>query len=70
MGIVDPEAERARLQKQHDTLTRGMRGIEGKLGNEGFLNKAPAELVQSERKRLESLTRELEAVKESLAALD
>jgi valyl-tRNA synthetase len=41
MGIVDRQAELARLTKQRETLLRGIKGIEGKLSNEGFLAKAP-----------------------------
>jgi len=70
LGIVDVEAEKARLAKQKETLAKGIRGIEGKLANEGFVAKAPAEVVRRERDRMQELQAELAAVEESLAALD
>jgi valyl-tRNA synthetase len=69
LGIIDRSAELERLTKQRDTLGRGIRAIESKLGNEQFLARAPADLVQKERQRLESLKTDLAAVEKSLAAL-
>jgi len=69
LGIVDRKAERVRLEKQRATLQAGIRGIEGKLGNEGFLKKAPADLVQRETARMEGLKAELAGVEKALAAM-
>ncbi len=69
LDVVDREAELKRLTRQKETLEKGIRGIQGKLGNENFLNKAPAEVVQRERERLEELGGELDGVNEALAAL-
>ena len=69
LNIIDRDAELARLQKQADTLTNGIRGIEAKLGNGEFLAKAPAAVVQHEQQRLEQLRADLTAVEKSLAAL-
>jgi valyl-tRNA synthetase len=70
LGAVDREAELARLRKQKETLQQGIRGVEGKLGNENFVNKAPADVVQRERARLEALQRDLTAVEDALTALE
>jgi valyl-tRNA synthetase len=69
LDVVDREAELQRLTKQKETLTKGVRGIEGKLANENFVSKAPAEVVQRERDRLEELRQELAGVEDALAAL-
>ncbi|MBS3820566.1 MAG: class I tRNA ligase family protein, partial [Phycisphaerae bacterium] len=69
LDIIDVEAERQRLEKEKATIQKGLKGIEGKLGNENFLNKAPAEVVQRERDRLDGLQRDLGAVNDALAAL-
>ncbi len=69
LDIIDPKAEQARLQKQADTLTKGIAGIEGKLANEKFVSRAPAEVVQRERQRLEELQRDLATISASLEAL-
>ena len=70
LDIIDVAAERARLQKQAETLGKGLGGIRAKLANENFVGKAPADVVQRERERLEKLQVELAAVEESLNALD
>jgi valyl-tRNA synthetase len=49
------EAERARVQAE---IARA----EGKLGNDGFVSKAPDAVVQAERDKLERLRRELEVL--------
>jgi len=70
LGVVDVEAERARLGKQADGLRKGLRGAEVKLNNESFVAKAPAEVVQRERDRLKALQAELASVEQSLAELE
>ena len=69
LDVIDTSAEIARLTKQAETLEKGIAGIEGKLGNENFVKRAPAEVVEGERVRLESLRRDLQTVREALAAV-
>jgi len=69
LGVIDREAELARLGKQAETLLKGIGGIEAKLGNEKFLAKAPPDVVQRERERLAGLQSELAGVTQSLDAL-
>jgi valyl-tRNA synthetase len=69
LDIIDVAAERSRLTKQAETLRKGIAAIQGKLGNDSFLAKAPADLVQRERDRLAKLEAELAAVDAGLAAL-
>ena len=54
-GIVDFEAELARLGKQLAKLDKDMQGLGKKLNNENFVAKAPAEVVDKERARLQEL---------------
>ena len=51
--LVDAEKEIARLNKELESTQRDIARAEGKLGNPGFLAKAPAQLVEQERARLE-----------------
>lgn len=51
-GLIDVEAEKARLQKELTRLGDEIQRIQGKLGNAAFVDKAPAAVVQKERDRL------------------
>jgi valyl-tRNA synthetase len=68
-GVLDPEKERARLDKQKQNLEKQIRGLQGKLGNANFVQKAPAELVEKERARLAELEDQLGSVEQLLTAL-
>jgi len=50
--LVDIERECARLKAESDRLAGAIRGQEGKLGNEQFVARAPAEVVGREREKL------------------
>ena len=69
LDVIDASAEIARLTKQAETLEKGIAGIEGKLGNENFVKRAPTEVVEKERQRLDALRRDLQTVQEALAAV-
>jgi valyl-tRNA synthetase len=69
LDVIDTAAERSRLEKQLATLEKGIRGVEGKLGNEKFLANAPAEIVQQEQGRLDDMQRDIAAVRDALAKL-
>ena len=51
--LVDIDKEIARLTKERDSVARDIQRAEGKLGNQGFLAKAPAQLVEQEKAKLE-----------------
>ena len=67
--VVDVEAERNRLEKQKQQLEKGIKGVEGKLGNENFVSRAKPEVVESERARLADMKEQLADVEKNLAAL-
>jgi valyl-tRNA synthetase len=50
-GVVDFEAEIKRLEKELAQLQVEIKKTEGKLGSPGFINKAPAEVVEKEKIR-------------------
>ncbi len=61
-GLIDPTAELARLGKSYDKLKGQSEGIARKLGNEGFVSKAPAEVVDAEKAKLAELEGQLTAM--------
>ncbi len=51
-GLIDKNAELARLNKEIDKLTQEIARLDTKLANPGFTDKAPAEVVAKERENL------------------
>ena len=52
-GFIDKDAEIARLQKEIDRLQQDIQRTEAKLGNEAFVSKAPAAVVEKEKAKIE-----------------
>ncbi|RDE25012.1 valine--tRNA ligase [Motiliproteus coralliicola] len=52
-GLIDKDAELARLQKELDKLGKLIKQVEGKLGNSKFVDNAPEAVVAKERTKLE-----------------
>jgi valyl-tRNA synthetase len=61
---VDAEAVAARLEARRAELRSEVSRAEGKLGNEKFVARAPAEVVAEERHKLERYRAELEELSE------
>jgi valyl-tRNA synthetase len=54
-GVIDLDAERARLQKEMQKVEADIKRVDAKLGNAQFLERAPEEVVEEERdKRAEA----------------
>ncbi len=69
-GLIDVDAERARLGKQRDKLSADLAKSENKLGNSNFVNNAPAEVVRQEQTRVQDFKRQLAQIGEQLERLD
>ncbi len=67
--LVDVEKEIERLKKEEEKLTKELARVNGMLGNERFISKAPKAKVDEERAKLERYTAMMEQVKERLAQL-
>ncbi|MDQ0269998.1 valine--tRNA ligase [Cytobacillus purgationiresistens] len=48
-GLINIEEEIARLQKEWDKLNKEVERVQKKLGNEGFMKKAPDNVIEEER---------------------
>ncbi|MGC8639552.1 MAG: valine--tRNA ligase [Isosphaeraceae bacterium] len=64
-GLIDKKAECAKLRKALADLEKQIRPLEAKLANEAFVSRAPTEVVESQRTKLN----ELVAQHSSVAAL-
>ncbi|KAA0970704.1 valine--tRNA ligase [Aureimonas fodinaquatilis] len=68
-GVIDIEAERARLNKAMLKTRTEIERISAKLQNERFVSSAPAEIVAQERERVQALEVELAALGAAAARL-
>lgn len=68
-GVVDFKAERARLQKELETLNKNLEGYSRKLNNESFVAKAPAAVVAEEKRRQAEAQENKAKVEEALARI-
>jgi len=68
-GSIDVVAERARLEKDLATATKDKQTAEVKLNNQGFMAKAPENVLVEIRERLAKTTADIERITAALAAL-
>lgn len=71
-GLIDKDAEMARLSKEIDKLQKNLGGLEGRLNNPAFADKAPAAVLEQTRKQAEeqrAALAQLQAQLEKIRAL-
>ncbi|MBW7457178.1 class I tRNA ligase family protein, partial [Paenibacillus sepulcri] len=68
-GLIDIDQEIVRLEKEIQNLTGEVERVEKKLGNEGFVAKAPAKVIDEERAKMADYADKREKVKARLAEL-
>jgi valyl-tRNA synthetase len=68
-GLIDKEAELARLQKAADKLMTEVARTQGKLSNESFVGKAPAQVIDKEKAKLADAQMQLSKIQEQQAAI-
>lgn len=68
-GVIDLDAERARLQKDADKCSDEIGKIEKKLANQAFVAKAPEAVVVEQRQRLIDLREKLTKIGEGMERL-
>jgi valyl-tRNA synthetase len=67
---VDPAAERERIGKEIARLEGEIAKANAKLGNEGFVGRAPAAVVDQERKRVSEFTATVNRLRDQRARLE
>ncbi|WP_346355878.1 valine--tRNA ligase [Azotosporobacter soli] len=68
-GLIDVEKENARLNKELAGLEKELARIAGKLSNEGFVAKAPPEVIEKERAKAAEYEEKKTAIQERLVYL-
>jgi valyl-tRNA synthetase len=68
-GVVDVEALRAKLQKDLGKIEAEIKSLSGRLNNPGFVNKAPAEVVEGARMSLAESEKQAEILRDRLSHL-
>ena len=61
-GVLDIKDELKRLDKEMDRLKSEVQRAEKKLANQGFVAKAPAEVIQAEKDKVVAYQLDLETV--------
>jgi valyl-tRNA synthetase len=68
-GTIDVAAESARIDKDLKKTDKERQGVQGRLGNASFIERAPAEIVDKERARLAELDEKMAKLTRSLERL-
>ncbi|WP_379965806.1 valine--tRNA ligase [Ectobacillus sp. sgz5001026] len=68
-GLINIEEEVERLQKEVKKLDAEVERVQKKLGNAGFVKKAPAHVIEEERKKEQDYVEKREVVRARLAEL-
>ena len=68
-GIVDFSAERERLNKELANLNKNIEGYARKLSNASFVERAPAQVVEEEKRRQSEALASKAKIEEALARI-
>jgi len=68
-GLIDKEAEQARLNKEIDKLNNELKRLNGKLSNEKFVSNAPEAVVAKEKAKLTDAETALGKLEQQLQAI-
>jgi len=68
-GLIDKDAEIARLEKEIAKIQKDLPRIEGKLNNPKFIDKAPEAVINKEKDKLAALHSSLKSLEEQLVKI-
>ncbi|WP_100656684.1 valine--tRNA ligase [Alteromonas flava] len=63
-GLIDKEAELARIAKAVEKIEKDVQRTQGKLSNENFVSKAPAAVIEKEQQKLAEASQQLHKLQE------
>jgi valyl-tRNA synthetase len=70
VGLIDPVKERSRLEKQIAEKRKALEAARAKLANEGFVARAPADVVQQQREAADDLEKQIAALEVNIRDLE
>jgi len=68
-GLIDVDAEMARLGREQDKLNKEIGRLSGKLGNAKFVDNAPADVVAREKEKLSNAETTLNQLQDQVTRL-
>ena len=68
-GLIDPKKEKERLTKKIEETEKWAASIKKKLENESFVKRAPSEIVQKEKEKIEDAKKLLISYKDQLSSI-
>jgi len=68
-GLIDVEKERKNATDEHAKLAAYAQSVEAKLSNDGFVSRAPAVVVETEKAKLAEAQAKMAKLEERLAQL-
>jgi valyl-tRNA synthetase len=68
-GLIDLDIERARLGKEVSRVTNLLESTRKKLGSDGFVQRAPEEVIRKEHEKMDRLTKDMEKLRKNLESL-
>ena len=66
--LVDKEKELARLEKERAKVQKDIDFLSGKLSNQGFIAKAPAQLIEAEKAKLAKAEEKMSKIVQAMDA--
>jgi valyl-tRNA synthetase len=69
-GLINKDAELARLQKELDKLQKDIGRVKGKLSNEKFVSNAPEAVIAKEREKMETAQSAFDKLQEQYAKIE
>jgi valyl-tRNA synthetase len=67
--FIDVDAEISRNEKLLSNLVKQIQGKEGRLSNESFVSRAPADIIAKERQALDELVAQRNATEQAIEKL-
>ena len=69
-GLLDLDSEKQRLSKELEKIMKELQGLEQRLGNPGFVSKAPPEVLEQHRAQQADLSQKRARIENSLGRLN